>query len=185
MKLRIKNIRPLIRGSKTWGQSYGGMQSGVRHLMFANVTITRLLCMIAGVLSCASRQDWSELVHSQPAASSWSFHLLQQILFLISFLCSFLSISSGQLLPPPIPGCRLSMFSHTTGLFVTLHSAFFVSSFNTQHTLSYSYRICAKVKDNNRNSQTWTTFSTLIQTSPDHSQAGFNRWRWSKHILQH
>lgn len=106
---------------------------------------TWLLFMMDWVLSCASGQDRSELVLSHPAEGSCSFHLLQQTLFLLSFLCFFLSNASVQF-PLSFP---LIMFSHSLGLFVTSHFAFSISIFNTQHTLlsRVTYKIHAKVQD--------------------------------------
>lgn len=129
-------MRLLKRGSKRWRQVDGGMQSGVHQLVFANLTPHLASIHDGGVLSRASGQDRSELVLSDPAARSWSFHLLQQTLFLISFLCSFLSVS-----PPPLPtpGFRLSMFSHSLGLCVPSRSAFFPFHFqHSAHTLIQS-----------------------------------------------
>lgn len=78
---------------------------------------TWLLFMMDIVLSCASGQDRSELVLSCPAEGSWSFHLLQQTLFLLSFLCFFRLNGSVQfpLSPPhhgfslPRPLCHLTL----------------------------------------------------------------------------
>lgn len=134
-----------------WLQVDGGMPPGVHQLLFANLTahLAALYDEWGSILCVRTRpvragSQWSssrQLEFPLAAAKPSSF-------FHFSFLSSQTAVSSF-LFSASTRLERLSMFSHTLGLFVTSHSAFSISIFNTQHTLSsrLTYKICVKVQD--------------------------------------
>lgn len=116
-------------GCKRWGQVDGGMQPGVRQLVFANHTAhlaalydgwSPILCVRTGPVRAGSQRS-----------SSWSFHLLQQTLFLLSFLCSFLSNGSVQF-PPCLAFC-LACFLTLSLARAPGHPSFCLFHFHFQH----------------------------------------------------